>query len=103
MNNYERQEIKFRGYINQQKRENNTRILCLNANGMRYRNNQKIVQLVEFCKQYKLDITIITETNIKQTIKSTNIMKSKFKELGRNLEIIIADSKVCETIDSDQL
>ena len=35
--------------------------------------------------------------------KSTDIMKSKFKELGRNLEIIVADSKVYNTIDSDWL
>ena len=60
------------------------KILYLNVNRMKYGNNEKIVQLVEFCAQNQVDITMIIEINTKWITKSINIMKSKFKELGRN-------------------
>ena len=81
----------------------NTRILYLNANRIRYGNNEKIIQLVEFYEQNEVNIAMIIETNTKQMTKSINIMKSKFKELERGLEIIVVDSKVYKTINSDWL
>ena len=57
----------------------------------------KINQLVEFYVENEIDIAIITKTNTKQNTKANEIIKTKFKELGRSLEIIEADSKAYNT------
>ena len=46
---------------------------------------------------------MITETNTKQTAKSTDIIKSKFKDLGRSLELIVAESKTYNITESNWL
>ena len=51
----------------------------------------------------QVDVVMIIETNIKWIMKSIDIMKNKFKKLGKSLELIIADSKVHNTIDLDWL
>ena len=43
---------------------------------------------------------MIIEINTKWMTKSTDIMKSKFKELRQNLKLIVADSKAHNIINS---
>ena len=73
----------------------------MNINRMRCCNNEKIIQLVKFCERNKVDVMFATEPNMKWTTKSHNIMKNKLNRLRRSLEVIVADSKVYSTIDSD--
>jgi len=53
MQNYIQLEkvITYRGYINNKKRDYDTRILCINANRIRYKDNKKIFWLADFVKK----------------------------------------------------
>ena len=75
----------------------------MNVNKMRCCNNEKIIQLVEFCKRNKVNAVFVTKPNIKWTIKSCDIIKNKLNGLERSLEVIVADSKAYLAIDSDWL
>ena len=57
--------MRHRGYIDTEKRQYNTRILCINVNGMRIKDNEKIYQLINFYEKNDVDIVQITETNSK--------------------------------------
>ena len=45
----------------------------------------------------QVDITILTEINLKQIIKTTDIIISKIKKLGRETICFYIDSKVHNT------
>ena len=77
------------------------RILSMNVNRMRYCNNEKIIRLVKFYERNKVDVMFATEPNMKWTTKSHNIMKNKLNRLRKSLEVMVVDSKVHSTIDSD--
>jgi len=47
-------EITYRRYINDKKRDYNTRILYINTNGIRYKDNKKICWLADFMKKIAL-------------------------------------------------
>ena len=49
--------------------------------------------MIDFYLKYSVDIVLIMELNTKQISVTEDIMKRKMKELRRNLEIIVADSK----------
>ena len=53
----------------------NTRILLLNTNGLRCEQDNKIIQLIEFCQQKEISIAILSETNSKWDI----IIKEKME------------------------
>ena len=75
----------------------------VNVDGMRCNNNEKIIQLVEFCEKNKVDVVILTETNVKWNIVTTSKMDRMFDELGRNKIIIHSDSPVYNVIENKQL
>ena len=58
--------------------------------------------MIEFCKKNKVDLVILTKINSKWTT-ITDIIISKIKELGRETICYYADSKVYNTIKTDQL
>ena len=70
-------------------------------NGMQIKDDKKIQQLIEFYLKYSVDIVLIIEPNIKWTSITEDIMKRKIKELRRNLEMIVADSKAHQTTKND--
>ena len=43
-------EIVHRGHTNAEKRYTNTRVMAINANSFSYNNEEKIDQMIEFCK-----------------------------------------------------
>ena len=51
----------------------------------------------------QIDIMIIIEMNLKQTIVIESIIKTKLKKIGRGMEIIYADSKAYKTTEGDWL
>ena len=61
----QRAQIRNKGYLDREKRENNTRLLSININGMRIKDKVKIQQMIDFSIQYKVNIIMITETNSK--------------------------------------
>ena len=58
-------EITYRRYINNKKSDYNTRILYINTNRIRYKDNKKICWLVDFMKKNNIDIALLAETNTK--------------------------------------
>jgi len=54
MQNYLQNEGKiiYKGYIDSEKRSYNTRILSINVNSMRFKDNEKIHQLIDYCEKY---------------------------------------------------
>ena len=58
-------QIEHRGYINQVKYKENTRILSININGLNLQNNEKIDHILEIYKRLQIDIIFITEPNMK--------------------------------------
>ena len=79
----EHHEIVYRGYIDIEKRETNTRMLLMNVNGLRCKHEEKIDQMKEFCKNNKIDVAMLSKTNGKWTTRTTDVMSAKMKELGR--------------------
>ena len=65
----------YRRYIDNEKRDYNTRILSINANRMRCKDDKKIHQLIDFCKQNNINIALLTETNTKQIIVKESIIR----------------------------
>ena len=59
--------------------------------------------MIEFCKINKIDVAMLSKTNGKWIIRTTDIMSSKVKELRRETSYYYADSKPNEIIDSDWL
>lgn len=96
-------DIRHRKNIDMEKRIYKIRILCINVNRMRTKGNEKIYQLINFCKKNEVDIVQITKTNSKQITITESVIKAKFYRLGRELEIIFADSKAHYTTKSDWL
>ena len=70
---------------------------------MRIKDEIKIQQIIDFSIKNKIDMIMITETNSKWMIVMENIMKNKMKRLGRNIELIVTDSKAHNTIKRDWL
>ena len=70
---------------------------------MRYRNSEKIVQYIDFCKRNKFDISLLIEINSKQNSITKDIMKNRLKELGRGVDIVFADSKAYKVTKLDWL
>ena len=93
----ENREIVHRGHINAEKRETSTRIMSINANSFSYKNEEKIDQMIDFCKNNKIDIVMISETNCKWTTRTKDLMSSKMKTLGRETRCSCADSKAHKT------
>ena len=62
-----------------------------------------MIQLTEHTKQNKIDIALLVETNTKQTTSATDKMNNQMKDLGRNTQIICADSKLYSTTNSSRL
>jgi hypothetical protein len=58
-------DIRHRKNIDMEKRIYKIRILCINVNRMRTKGNEKIYQLINFCKKNEVDIVQITKTNSK--------------------------------------
>ena len=68
-------------------------MIVINTNGFRDKYAEKIDQMIEFCKNNKIDITMMSKTNGKWTARTTDIMNSKMKEQGRETSCYYADSK----------
>ena len=97
----ENREIVHRGYINAEKRETNIRIMSTNANSFSCENEEKIDQMIDFCKNNKIDVVIISETNCKWTTTAKDTMSSKMKTLGRETRCSYADNKARKTTNSE--
>ena len=59
----ENRQIVHRGCISAEKRDTNTRILVINANSFSCTHEEKIDKMIDFCKNNKIDIVMISETN----------------------------------------
>ena len=57
--------IKYRDFPDKNKKDYNTRILCLNVNEIRCKNIKKVIQFIDFSKKNKVDLVILTEINSK--------------------------------------
>ena len=77
--------------------------MSLNVNGLRPEQNEKVMQLIDYVKRNSVNIALLIETNMKQMTNIVDRMRNKLKELGRNTQIIYADSKAYSTINSLQL
>ena len=51
----------------------------MTTNGFREKYAEKIEQMIEFCKNNKIDVVILSEINRKWTTRTTHIMSSKMK------------------------
>ena len=55
------------GYLDEVKRNDNTRILFMNLHSLRPSNDDKINMLIHECQKRTIDAMILSKTNIKQT------------------------------------
>ena len=99
----ENREIVHRGHINAEKRETSTIIMSINASSFSYKNEEKIDQMIDFCKNNKVDIVMISETNCKWKTRTKDLMSSKMKTLGKETRYSCADSKAHKTTNSEWL
>ena len=53
--------------------------MSMNANSFSYENEEKIDQLIDFCKNNKIDAAMTSETNCKQATRTKDMMSSKMK------------------------
>ena len=67
--------------------------MVMNANSFTYKNEEKIDQIIEFCKNNEIDIAMISETNCKWTTRTKDLMSYKIKSLGMEARYHCADSK----------
>ena len=58
-------EIKYKGYLDNKKRENITRIMSVNVNRLRPDQKEKMIQFKEYVMKQKIDIALLTEMNAK--------------------------------------
>ena len=58
-------------------------MMVINTNGFRDKYAEKIDQMIEFCKNNKIDVAMLSETSGKWKTRTTDIMSSKINELGR--------------------
>ena len=66
-----------------------------------HKHAEKIDQMIAFCKNNKIDVAMLSETNGKWTTRTTDTMSSKMKKLGRETRCSYSDRKANETTDSD--
>ena len=57
----EHREIVHRGYLDAEKIVTNTRMLIMNSNGFRYKHEEKIDQMIEFCTNNQTDVVMLSE------------------------------------------
>ena len=63
----EKYETLNQGYIDENKRLENTRILALNPNGLNPWDEQKMNMFVQSCTKNQIDIALLNEMNVKWT------------------------------------
>ena len=68
---------------------------------MRIKDEEKIIQIIEFMSKKEIDVVMMIETNLKWIILAKSIMMNKIKKLGRGVEFIFMDSKAHKTTKSD--
>ena len=56
-------------------------IMEINANSFVYENEEKIDQMIEFCKNNEIDIVMMSKTNCKWTSRTKDLMSYKMKAL----------------------
>ena len=84
-----------------EKRSINTRIVAMNANSFSCKNEEKIDQMIKFCKNNKIGMSITSETNCKWTTRNKDLISYKIRALGREERWYHADSKSNETTTTD--
>ena len=67
--------------------------MSINANSFSRKNAENIDQMIEFCKNNRIDIVMISEMNFKWTTRTKDLMSYKMKALGRETRCHYADSK----------
>ena len=67
-------ETVYRGCMNAEKRDVNTRIMAMNANSFSCKIEEQIDQMIEFCKNDKICIVMASETNCKQVTRRKDLM-----------------------------
>ena len=73
----------------------------MNVNRLKPDQREKMEQFKEFVMQKKVDIALLTETNMKWTTDITDKMSYHLQEFGRNTMAIFGDSKSYNTTNSD--
>ena len=81
-------EILHRGYLDEKKNKK-TRIISMNENGFRNKHAEKIDQMIEFCKNNKIDAAMLSKTNGKQTKRTIDAMTSKKKNQEEKQGVIM--------------
>lgn len=84
--------IKHKGYIDTIKAPFNTRILSINTCGFAPSNDDKVEMMIEKCKELRIDVLLLNETNTKWSHRNQDKIKRRLKELGREINIKTADS-----------
>jgi len=85
--------ITQRGYIDKNKRSENTRILSLNPNGINPWDDTTMHMMNQSLEKYQIDIALFNETNLKWTPINLDKIENNLKRKYRELKVIGADSK----------
>ena len=72
-------------------------MIVMNENGSRCQHEEKIDEIVEFCKNNQIDTVLLSEANGKWKTRTTDVMSSKIKALGRETRCYYKDSKAHKT------
>ena len=75
--------------------------MVINANIFSYKNEEKIDQMIKFCKNKKIDVAITSEKNCKWTTRTKDTMSHKIKVLGTETRCHYACIKACETTNAE--
>ena len=61
-------------------------------NRLNLKNDKKLDHIIESCQKLQVNTIFIIEPNVKQIISNKERIYRKMKKLGRNAEILVADS-----------
>ena len=68
-------------------------MIVMNENGSRCQHEEKIDEIVEFCKNNQIDTVLLSEANGKCRTRTLDSIISKMKALGRETRCYFEDRK----------
>lgn len=79
------------------------RIFYLNPHSFRYDNKEKFYQLQQKIKELEIDYCLLSSCDRKQDSRNLNQIKRRFRQINRNVKIILSDSGQYEVIKNNQM
>jgi len=80
------------GYIANTKQNQNLRIMAMNPNGFGPENLEKMEMMCQKVIEMNIDLILLSAPDRRWTMKRQEIMKKRFQQIDKNIEIVFSDS-----------